>query len=290
MFFLNEIMKQLLKRTHLLLVLLTTLHLVSGAQSGMRSLIYKDDFRIIDTIKYEIIYELEFVDDSLKPREKLVDLQVLQIGANSSKYFSKLLFRNDSLNTVLVKNNATNILSEPNNAALYEVIRDRKEKTMTITHRSDDIVFRYSEAIPNITWIIHNENKKILNYTCQRATAKFRGRIYEAWFAPEIPLREGPYKFGGLPGIILEMADSRKHYVYKCISLRQPKTIEPLKIRNWTYAETTRQKLHDFLVRKHENPTEYYNSRGVISMTKISGRFVETSKSFSLPYNPIELE
>ena len=282
--------KQLKKKYHLLLILLTMLHLASGAQNGMRSLIYKDDFSIIDTVKYEIVYELEFVDDSLKPEEKLVDLQVLQIGTNSSKYFSKLLFRNDSLNTILEKNNATNILSEPKNAALYDVIRDRKAKKVTVTHRSDDIVFRYSEAIPNINWTIHNENKRILDYTCQRATAKFRGRVYEVWFAPEIPLREGPYKFVGLPGLILEMADSQKHYVYKCISLRQPKAVEQMKIRNWSYTETTRQKLNDFLVRKHENPTEYYNSRGVVSMTKINGRFVETSKSFSLPYNPIELE
>ncbi len=256
----------------------------------MRTLRLENSFTTIDTMRLEILYQLDFVNDTLKPAEKLSDQQVLQIGFHSSKYFSKLLFKNDSINTILVEQNAENVFSPPQAAAEYEVVRNKNTKIFAVTYRLDDIVFRYSEAIPNITWTIHNENKRILNYTCQRATAKFRGRDYEAWFAPEIPLREGPYKFGGLPGLILEMADSQKHYLYKCISLRQPKFLEQMKIRNWPYSETTRQKLHDFLVRKHENPTDYYKSRGVISMTKKDGRFVETSKSFRLPYNPIELE
>jgi GLPGLI family protein len=283
-------MQQLLKRGRFLLFLLAMFYLVSDAQNQMGNLIFEEDFRVIDSVEYEILYEVNLVEDILKPGEKLIDRQVLQIGTNTSKYFSKVLFKNDSINTILTKKNTTYYHGIPKGAAVYEVIRNRKAKTMTVTHRSDDVVFRYTEAIPNLSWEIHKENKKILHYTCQRATAKFRGREYEAWFTPEIPLREGPYKFGGLPGLILEIADSQKHYVYSCIAIKKPKDIELIKIRNWPFTETTREKLQDFLARKHDNPAEYYRSRGVTLMIKKDGGFVEAPKDFSIAFNPIELE
>jgi GLPGLI family protein len=62
-------------------------------------------------------------------------------------------------------------------------------------------------------WNITNETKKINNYTCYKATAKYKiinpkGVFYHpviAWFCPEIPLQHGPRGFGGLPGLILEL-------------------------------------------------------------------------------------
>lgn len=64
-----------------------------------------------------------------------------------------------------------------------------------------------------VNWKITNETKKINNYTCYKATAKYKivnpkGVFYHpviAWFCPEIPLQHGPRGFGGLPGLILEL-------------------------------------------------------------------------------------
>ena len=280
-------MKQLLKKGHFLLFLLMLLYLASEAQNQMGNLVFQDDFRIIDTVQLEILYRLDFIEDTLK-YEKLTDQQVLQIGFHSSKYFSKLLFTNDSINTVLEKQNAKNLKSPPKAAAMYEIIRDKKAKTLEVTYRSDDVVFRYFEDIPELNWVIQNERKTIQGYTCQRASSTFRGRKYEAWFTPEIPIREGPYKFGGLPGLILEMQDSQKHFVYTCIGIKRIK--EPIRIRNWQYTVTTRTKLNEFLERKHKNTVNYYRSRGVTAMIKKDGKFIEVPMDFSLPYNPIELE
>jgi GLPGLI family protein len=61
-----------------------------------------------------------------------------------------------------------------------------------------------TDSVPNINWIINKKDlKKINGYVCNRATTHFRGRDYEAWFTPEIPVTFGPFKFKGLPGLIL---------------------------------------------------------------------------------------
>jgi GLPGLI family protein len=258
--------------------------------SQMGRLILENDFTIIDTVRLEILYQFDFIEDTLKYDEKLTDQQVLQIGFHSSKYFSKLLFTNDSINTILEVQNAKNLLAPPQTAAMYEIIRDKKAKKFEVTYRSDDMIFRYSEDIPELNWVIQNERKTIREYSCQKASSTFRGRKYEAWFSPEIPIREGPFKFGGLPGLILEIQDSQKHFVYTCIGIRKPKSAEPVRIRNWPYTETTREKLHNFLVRKYQNLTEYYNSRGVTFAIHVDGKFIMNPENHSIPFNPIELE
>jgi GLPGLI family protein len=41
----------------------------------------------------------------------------------------------------------------------------------------------------------------------------WRGRAYTAWFAPSIAYANGPEKFGGLPGLIVEIySDGNEYY------------------------------------------------------------------------------
>jgi GLPGLI family protein len=56
----------------------------------------------------------------------------------------------------------------------------------------------------SISWRIEPDMRRFGAYTCQKAMGDFRGRTYEVWFAPDIPIPSGPFKLGGLPGLILE--------------------------------------------------------------------------------------
>ncbi|MCW4468114.1 GLPGLI family protein [Flavobacterium sp. MFBS3-15] len=58
----------------------------------------------------------------------------------------------------------------------------------------------------NTEWTVTNVTKTILGYKCQQATGSFRGRSYKVYFTSEIPYRNGPFKFDGLPGLILEVS------------------------------------------------------------------------------------
>lgn len=66
--------------------------------------------------------------------------------------------------------------------------------------------FIYEDAA-SIKWQLTNDFKEISGYKSQKAITTFRGRNFEAWFTSEIPLAYGPWKFRGLPGLILEVYD-----------------------------------------------------------------------------------
>jgi len=72
-------------------------------------------------------------------------------------------------------------------------------------------------------WTIENETKSVGNFLCSKATTTFRGRDYIAWFSYEIPLPFGPWKFSGLPGLILEVYDKEMalHFVTNTIQINK---------------------------------------------------------------------
>lgn len=65
--------------------------------------------------------------------------------------------------------------------------------------------FQIKDNIAPFIWTIKPETKVILGYKCQKATVENRGRSFTAYFAIDIPFSDGPWKFFGLPGLILEV-------------------------------------------------------------------------------------
>ena len=62
----------------------------------------------------------------------------------------------------------------------------------------------------NIDWDLIDEKRTISGIECRKAVTTFRGRDYEVWYAPSIPVSAGPWKFVGLPGLIFNVSDSKK--------------------------------------------------------------------------------
>ena len=56
-------------------------------------------------------------------------------------------------------------------------------------------------------WQLLDSTRNISGYPCKLAVCQFRGRTYKAWYTTEIEIEEGPWKFHGLPGLIVEIAD-----------------------------------------------------------------------------------
>ena len=68
---------------------------------------------------------------------------------------------------------------------------------------------------PDFKWAISNEKAKIGEYNAQKATTDFGGRKWTAWFSTDLPFQDGPYKFNGLPGLIVKIEDANKNYSWE---------------------------------------------------------------------------
>lgn len=82
-------------------------------------------------------------------------------------------------------------------------------------------------------WDIADEEKVFLNHKVQKANLTFGGREWEAWYTEDIPIMDGPYKFCGLPGLILEVRSLDDDYRFTAVGIKNeeinlsiPKNIE----------------------------------------------------------------
>jgi GLPGLI family protein len=87
----------------------------------------------------------------------------------------------------------------------------------------DKVLYSYQENDYPIKWQLLKDTTHVAGYKCQKAFAKFGGRKYFAWFTRQIPISNGPYKFGGLPGLIVSIGDATNSYTFELIRLYQPR-------------------------------------------------------------------
>lgn len=64
-----------------------------------------------------------------------------------------------------------------------------------------------TESMGLFNWEITDKSKLIGTFEAFEAKTSFRGRNYTAWFTYEVPVDIGPWKFHGLPGLVLEVTD-----------------------------------------------------------------------------------
>ncbi|MBS1525834.1 MAG: GLPGLI family protein [Bacteroidetes bacterium] len=72
-----------------------------------------------------------------------------------------------------------------------------------------------NDVLPVINWHVGSDKANFAELHCQKATCHFKGRDYTAWFCPDLPVRVGPWKLNGLPGVIVEAYDAKKEIVFK---------------------------------------------------------------------------
>lgn len=141
----------------------------------------------------------------------------------------------------------------------------------------------YSEPFPLQKWKIENEKKTICGYECQKATCKWRGRDFVAWFTTQIPVSAGPWKFGGLPGLILEIRDSKNDYSWEAVAVEKG-NFPIYAARRKGYKKSTRKEVQK--LQKDLN-VDYLKTTDHTVFNIKSNRYVDSRVH---PYTPLELE
>lgn len=163
---------------------------------------------------HRFIYELQWKMDSTDADYQKYNM-ILDINSKEVKFYGRDLLVNDSLNKKF---------GNMNNRHIDMTGQVVKRKTNTSENENFiNIKFGYYsfKTTDKINWKISSETRQVQQYTLQKATAKFGGRSWVAWFSKEIPFNEGPFKFSGLPGLVFEIYDTKKNFIYNLIKSRE---------------------------------------------------------------------
>ncbi len=121
-------------------------------------------------------------------------------------------------------------------------------------------------------WKLSTESKQIGNYTAYKATKNVKEEeqqktnnstnlftmidkkisgdsVYTAWYTPQIPIANGPEKFGGLPGLILELHTPNTVYLCSEIILNPKK---PIVIKRFKGKTISQKKFEEMAQKRFE--------------------------------------
>lgn len=237
----------------------------------------------------ECQYRIMETDDTLNNDNYNEDRGLLRIGKKSSLFYNMKTFYVDSLCSTpggdrlwgdmmvtAIRSRQYNSMPGAKTSVNEYVYKNWPDGKITVADQVATSYFTYEENYVSQDWTISDSTKTILGYTCQKAECDFKGRHYVAWFSTEIPLYDGPWKFNGLPGLILEVYDSKMFYHFIAVGIRQT-GVQTLKFYKFhDYVKTTLKKFASAKRKERTIVSAQMSSLGIGNISAGNGRNVPT--------------
>lgn len=246
----------------------------------------------LGTSQIRIIYEMTIIPDTLD--RTIVDkrLMLLEIGEQGFSRFTEYNnWKQDSISAIFTKDGKildTDLIKVRRYGGRvydrYQLLKSYPDAShlQYIGFAGLDKFF-YIEKTPDFDWQLSLKEQKIIGgYSCSLAIGKYAGRTYKVWYAPEIAISDGPWKLGGLPGLILEVTDETGEYTYTCARIQKIKGFIAVQDMSTAY-KTTRERFLKAFHRAKSDPGSVIQGLG----DKIKGHKLN-SKRKKHGYNPQE--
>lgn len=255
------------------------------AQSPTKLIPLEDkQLRVLDTAILSIQYKLTFKVNPKAPRG-VEQYLLLKIGNRYNQFESDL-----SMQPIRKMSSGAAMGIPGRGLAATVILLDKQQHRRKVTVQpQSEYIYQYSEVEDYPRWSITQEEIIILGYRCLKAIGSYRGRIYTAWFTYEIPMNAGPWKLGGLPGLILKAFDEKGEYIFDCTEIKQDSKV-PIHFLHSLAKAKDRRDIEKWLVNLHKNYGKVLKSQGRNIVTLDSKGNEIDGSHLSFPYNPIELE
>lgn len=191
------------------------------------------DNQLFTKITYNLSYQL----DSLNPLDIKTEKMELLFNDSISIFQSvskgirdSLTFEGKKVNhNYEVRNDRKFQL--PRMKIYYSINRVGNSFWILDTYRFGGLISdNYQLYEENLTfdWKLTDKTDSLFGYLVQQATVTFGGRIWEAWYTPDIPFEAGPYKFYGLPGLIVFLKDKNGEWEFSLDNIELKKINRPI--------------------------------------------------------------
>lgn len=240
---------------------------------------------------YRAIYKLDFIGDSTNRSNVTTDYFVLYMNDNFSLFTSQKYLRMDSVKRAeRLKGNPFGpdmswYMANGTKNTLVVFKEDNATKVITHDKIAPEVSEHYAYEEPEkMDWQLLSDTMTIGGKLCYKATAEFGGRSWHAWYDPEVPIPDGPYKFSGLPGLIYEVGDTGNNWKYTLVNLKKEPTEFMFNCSDSRHEYLTKEKFY-------KNKRNYYDNR--ITIMKGTGYTFtdenQAKKSYDRDNNWIEL-
>jgi len=250
--------------------------------------------KILEQTKYTVLYDYTYVRDAEMPEDTRNTLTVLQIGDNYNRFVDYYALRYDSLIDATVKNQlsmaetGSTMLATLRKVRFNEGILIDKNKNKETVQRTAGLSqkYQYEEDCPALDWELLEGDTLIAGYHCNKARTSLFGRDYVAWYSPEISMPYGPYKFNGLPGLVVKVNDTANNFEFVLCGLKKQTDYSPIYLwANRSIIKTSRDKVRKIYKNYCADPVGALTSSGKVQISEETRASVK-----SKPYNPIEIE
>ncbi len=221
---------------------------------GMAQTIVKADSLTLDQVKYRITYATQKVRNPEAAERKYgKDQMRLDIGAGGvTRFYSglKAAYRNEMRQQLLTTGSIDmRTMKAAKSEISWEFYTNHPSGKTTMLDAVARDYYKVVENVESPEWtIVGDSTKTILGYECQQARTRFKGRDWTVWFTEDIPLNYGPWKLGGLPGLVLSAESGDHDWLFTAEGMETIDGREPLQQiveKREEIDQKTLRRLHD---------------------------------------------
>ena len=252
----------------------------------------------------QALYRFTHLRDTTKPSKVYEENFLLQFTNTTSLYKSYAKHYDDSV----FEDNMSKVRAGLSVSELGEPIRLKKSTIELLLYQFNTDKFYFihpwigetlviENSIDKVIWKLEDSSKVIGSLLCYKASGSLKGRIYDVWYCPDYPVKAGPWKLNGLPGLIVEATDRTKTVSFELRSVyrnNKPSIELPT-----AHKKVTQAKFNSLLEDLRQNPNGYLSAAmngssvpiaGANSTVSLNNTTPSTAKSKNINNNPLELK
>jgi len=205
---------------------------------------------VLDSANLSITYALAWKQDTNHLEKVRQEDMILLLGKKTSLFMSKNLQqfilsgrkaeREGRLNDFFSGGEINNFRTRYS----YTIFKNYPVGRITYTDKVIPSFLQYDEDMDVFEWQLTNLVDTIGDYLAHCAYTEYGGRQWVAWYTTDIPLNDGPYKFRGLPGLIIRLYDKQNHYTFDMIKMERTDEAILIEYMDMGWVQTSR---NDFL-------------------------------------------
>ncbi len=278
-----------LKRKIILSIKLIWCFFLTG--NSLNAQFFNVPFTILDSATIKVTYTLNWKEDTNNLKQERSEKMILLAGEDKRMFMGKNFYElyiigrkaesEGKLQSFFDRNEMQNYSTRFS----YRILKNYPKGYYTYYDKVIPDYLQYSESFSVFKWELLNETDSIREYPVQKARCIYGGREWIAWYTSSIPINDGPYKFQGLPGLIVKIHDSKEHYTFELDEIERYEEYLYVEFEDRGWINTTRE---NFLKAERSLKLDIVNRAKEAGANTVSQQ--RAYRNMLKKNNPIELE